>query len=137
MLILLLLFIILLFFHLQVNGRNHPPFLTPRLAANYFMKQAPVGSVRREESRKTLLDGLITAAVWLGEVIELQKSNEERGHQLSYLYRHLREESGRRIPQDAQKLVRSHLKMVLHGQQYVEYDRRKLNEKAKDLRNTI
>jgi hypothetical protein len=88
-------------------------------------------------NRKALLDGLITAAVGLGETIELQKGNAERRQQLSYICRSLRQYQTRRLPEGAGKVNRSHLRMVLRDRQYLERDRRQLAKKTKHFRDMI
>jgi len=101
------------------------------------MKPASIRAVRRGERRKNILDKVITAAVNLGEAIALQKHNQERRQQLSYLSWHLRQESNRQIPVDAKRLTRGHLKTVLRDLQYLDRDRRLLAGKATRFRDMI
>ena len=90
------------------------------------------------ERRKALLDRLVATAVSLGEALELQKSNEQqRQHLGSILERLRKDQTDPRTPEGARKLVRSHFKIVDRDKRYLNADQRKLEEKAKRLRDAI
>ena len=88
--------------------------------------------------RRKLLNRLVSAAVALGEAVELQKSNTQQRQQLAFILQRLRkDQTDPRTPDEARKLVRSHIRIVSRDRRYLDGDRRKLGAKAKRLREAI